>query len=202
MTKFSLFYYFYSTISTITPVLFIRNVLDSFYLPISILRNSQLKSVVCRLPFAVNVTLNLSIFLVKSARFSCSLLCIFEGLWRRFSAFHSSWEPRLITNHHFEVARETGSRLHQSALLDCFGRSIFNMAVNSSPKKSPTMHFDNYVDPVPHATSKWRIEEGIKRKTHMVMIGATESKLAINIPISAIHAVSIKARVGSPDLEP
>ena len=36
----------------------------------------------------------------------------------------------------------------------------------------------------------------------MVMIGATESKLAINIPISAIKAVSIKARVGSPDLEP
>ena len=76
------------------------------------------------------------------------------------------------------------------------------MAANSSPKKSPTMHFDNHVDPVPHATSKWRIEEGIKRKTHMVMIGATESKLAINIPISAIHAVSIKALVGSPDLEP
>ena len=76
------------------------------------------------------------------------------------------------------------------------------MAANSSPKKSPTTHFDNHVDPVPHATSKWRIEEGLKRKTHMVMIGATESKLAINIPISAIHAVSIKARVGSPDLEP
>ena len=32
MTKFSLFYYFYSKISIITPVLFIRIVLDSFYL--------------------------------------------------------------------------------------------------------------------------------------------------------------------------
>ena len=201
MTKFSLFYYFYSYISSFTPVLFIRNVLDSFYLLISILRNSQLKSAVCRLPFAVNVTLNLSIFLVKSARFSCSLLCIFEVLWRGFSAFHSSWEPRLITNHHFEVARETGSRLSK-CIVGLFWEKHFQHGGKSSPKKSPTMHFDNHIDPVPHATSKWRIEEGIKRKTHMVMIGATESKLAINIPISAIHAVSIKARVGSPDLEP
>lgn len=39
-------------------------------------------------------------------------------------------------------------------------------------------------------------------QTHIVMIGATESKLAIKIPISAIQAVSIKARVGSPDFEP
>ena len=38
--------------------------------------------------------------------------------------------------------------------------------------------------------------------TYMVIIGATESKLAIKIPISEIQAVSIKARVGSPDLEP
>ena len=36
----------------------------------------------------------------------------------------------------------------------------------------------------------------------MVIIGATESKLAIRIPISEIQAVSIKARVGSPDFEP
>ena len=38
--------------------------------------------------------------------------------------------------------------------------------------------------------------------TYMVIIGATESKLAIKIPISEIQAVSIKARVGSPDFEP
>ena len=36
----------------------------------------------------------------------------------------------------------------------------------------------------------------------MVIIGATESKFAIRIPISEKQAVSIKARVGSPDLEP
>ena len=41
-----------------------------------------------------------------------------------------------------------------------------------------------------------------KHCTYMVMIGATESKLAMRIPISEIQAVSIKARVGSPDLEP
>lgn len=38
--------------------------------------------------------------------------------------------------------------------------------------------------------------------THIVMMGATESKLAIRIPISEIQAVRTKARVGSPDLEP
>ena len=42
----------------------------------------------------------------------------------------------------------------------------------------------------------------IKTCTHIVIIGATESKLAIKIPISEIQAVSSKARVGSPDLEP
>ena len=115
---------------------------------------------------------------------------------------HSSWEPRLITIHQFEVARETEFevvKVHCGTVL----RDAFSTwGKNSSPKNSPTMHFDNRLDPVSRATSKWRIEEGIKRKTHMVMIGATESKLAINIPISAIQAVSIKARVGSPDLEP
>lgn len=34
------------------------------------------------------------------------------------------------------------------------------------------------------------------------MMGATESKLAIRIPISEIQAVRTKAQVGSPDLEP
>ena len=42
-------------------VLFIRIVLDRFICSFSILRNSQLESDVCRLPFAVSVTLNLSI---------------------------------------------------------------------------------------------------------------------------------------------
>ena len=39
-------------------------------------------------------------------------------------------------------------------------------------------------------------------ETYMVIMGATASKLAIRMPISAMHAVSIKARVGSPELEP
>ena len=38
--------------------------------------------------------------------------------------------------------------------------------------------------------------------THIVIMGATESKLAIRIPISEIQAVRTKARVGSPELEP
>ena len=37
---------------------------------------------------------------------------------------------------HFEVARETGSRWLSSALWDCFGGRIFNMAANLSPKQS------------------------------------------------------------------
>ena len=36
----------------------------------------------------------------------------------------------------FEVARETGSRWFHSALWDCFGARIFNMAANSSSKQS------------------------------------------------------------------
>jgi hypothetical protein len=36
----------------------------------------------------------------------------------------------------------------------------------------------------------------------MVIIGATLSRLAIRIPISAILMVNNKALVGSPDLEP
>ena len=38
----------------------------------------------------------------------------------------------LLLNSHFEVAREAGSRLFQSALWDCFKKRIFNMATNSS----------------------------------------------------------------------
>ena len=38
---------------------------------------------------------------------------------------------------HFEVAREPGSRWFQSALWDCFGGRIFNMAANLSPKTVP-----------------------------------------------------------------
>ena len=36
----------------------------------------------------------------------------------------------------FEVTRETGSRWFHSALWDCFGARIFNMAANSSSKQS------------------------------------------------------------------
>ena len=96
--------------------------------------NLNLPFAVCRLPFAVNVTLNPSIFLVKSARFSCSLLCIFEVLWRGFSAFHSSWEPRLITNHHFEVARETGSRLSK-CIVGLFWEKHFQHGGKFVPQK-------------------------------------------------------------------
>ena len=38
---------------------------------------------------------------------------------------------------HFEVARETGSGVCQTALWDCFGGRIFNMAANSSLKTVP-----------------------------------------------------------------
>ena len=48
--SFSLFYYFHSKINSFSPVLFIRNVLDSFICLFSFLRNSQLKSDVRRLP--------------------------------------------------------------------------------------------------------------------------------------------------------
>ena len=45
------------------------------------------------------------------------------------------------TIRHFEVARETH----------------FHCGVKFVPQYSPTMHFDNRLDPVSHATSKWRV---------------------------------------------
>ena len=38
----------------------------------------------------------------------------------------------ILLNSNFEVAREAGSRLFQSALWDCFKKLIFNIAANSS----------------------------------------------------------------------
>ena len=67
LTKFSLdlsftVFYLYTIISGFTPVLSIRIVLDSFYLPIFYSEKfstwiCRLPFAVCRLPFAVNVTL-------------------------------------------------------------------------------------------------------------------------------------------------
>ena len=51
-------YYFYTKISSFTPVLSIRTVLDGFYL--LIFCAEKLSTWISRLPFAVNVTLNLS----------------------------------------------------------------------------------------------------------------------------------------------
>jgi len=56
----------------------------------------------------------------------------------------------------FEVAQET--EWLSSALWDCFGGRIFNMAANSSPKNSPT----NHLAPVSRATSEWRMDKGTK----------------------------------------
>ena len=49
---------------------------------------------------------------------------------------------------HFKVARETGSR---------WG-THFQHRHKFVPQNSPTMHFDNYLDPFSRATSKWRID--------------------------------------------
>ena len=65
--------------------------------------------------------------------------------------FHSKMEQNSYTKQahsairHFEVARETGSRWLSKRIVGLFWAS----------QNSPTWHFDNYLDQVSSATSKW-----------------------------------------------
>ena len=73
VTKFSPYfsftvYCFYTKISSFMPVLSTRIVLDCFYL--LIFYSEKFSTDVCRLPYAVNVNLNLSIALVETSEFS------------------------------------------------------------------------------------------------------------------------------------
>ena len=88
-------------------------------------------------------------------------------------------------NGHFEVASEAGSALSRTASSVCFGKRFFYWLLRGYagdrvevfvkvhygtvlgdafltwrqfvPQNSPTMHFDNHLDPVSCATSTWRI---------------------------------------------
>ena len=46
-----------------------------------------------------------------------------------------------------------GGQVHCGTVLG----THFHCGVKFVPQNSPTMHFDNRLDPVSHATSKWRI---------------------------------------------
>ena len=65
--------------------------------------------------------------------------------------FHSKMEQNSYTKQshsairHFEVARESGSRWLSKRIVGLFWAS----------QNSPTWHFDNYLDQVSSATSKW-----------------------------------------------
>ena len=58
---------------------------------------------------------------------------------------------------HFEVARKTGSRRLVKCIVGLFWKTHFQHGGKFVPQNSPTMHFDNHLDPVSRATSKWRI---------------------------------------------
>ena len=70
------------------------------------------------------------------------------------------WE----NNPHFEVARETGSRWLSKCIVGLLWGTHFQHFQNS-----PTMHFDNHLDRISRATSKWLITwiERSKRITEL-----------------------------------
>ena len=54
---------------------------------------------------------------------------------------------------HFEVARETGTRCLSKCIVGLFWGTHFQHGGKFVPQNSPTMHFDNHLDPVSRATS-------------------------------------------------
>ena len=57
----------------------------------------------------------------------------------------------------FEVVRETGQRQLSKCTVELFWGTHFQYGGKFVPQNSPRMHFDNHLDPVSRATSKWRI---------------------------------------------
>ena len=78
---------------------------------------------------------------------------IILDFYSELRAFAAPFTLSLVIRH-FEVARENSSRWFSSALWDCFGGRIFNMAA-IVPKNNPTMHFHKHLDRSP-AFSTWR----------------------------------------------
>ena len=87
--------------------------------------------------------------------------------WSPEQANRSVTKASSSTISHFEVGRETGSRCCQSALWDCFGERIFNMAANSSHNalRQPSR------PRVSRPTSKWLSLPSITLKNFRAGIG-------------------------------
>ena len=138
------------------PVSSIRNVLDSFYLLISTLRNSQLKcdvhclfvrfkscvmeGVFC-IPFVVGTEADLRLPGRPGSRL---LKCIVGRFWGKHFQHGGKFVPKNSPTMHFHnhvVRRRPGRDGCESALWDGFGGRTFNMTANSSPKTVPQCTF-------------------------------------------------------------
>ena len=206
MTKFSLFYYFYSKISSLTPVSSIRNVLDSFCLLISTLRNSQLKcdvhclfvrfkscvmeGVFC-IPFVVGTEADLRLPGRPGSRL---LKCIVGRFWGKHFQLGGKFVPKNSPTMHFHnhVRRSPGRDGCESALWDGFGGRIFNMTANSSPKTVPQCTF---------TTMLWvgnRVEMVVKVHCETVLEDAFSTWRQIRPPKQTHNALWQPSRPGPP----
>ena len=72
-------------------------------------------------------------------------------------------------NRHFEVARETRSRWLSKCIVGLFWGTHFQHGGKFVSQNSRTMHFDNHLDRISRATSKWLITwiEKSKRITEL-----------------------------------
>ena len=91
-------------------------------------------------------------------RYFYQLIFYFEKfsiwIWRLPFAIHMKLKLSIC---HFEVGPQTGSRWLSKCIVGLFWGTNLPTRWKCIPQNNPTMHFDNHLDPVSRATSKWQI---------------------------------------------
>ena len=95
------------------------------------------------------------VFLLISSRLLSALVFIIP---------HSSFlRPlRQCLGRHFDVPRKTGVEIVVKVHCGTVLGTHFQHGGKVVPQNSPTMHFDNHLDPVFRATLKWRMQETVE----------------------------------------